>query len=266
VTLPEEAILFRAAVGHPGAVTGDPSPATVWTGPRSIGPAGRIAARVHDVLAFARMHLAGGTAPDGTRVLSAASARHMGEHQVDLPDTSTWCDSWGLGWARGHWDGHTVLGHDGSGIGQTAYLRMLPEHRFAVALLTNGGDTQGLYRELFGEVFRELAGVVMPAPLEPPAHPVNIDLAPYVGRYRSNWRTDEVLERDGALVLKVTISGVLDELFPELAIEYQLVPIAEGHFAWREEGTATWESVVFYTLPDGSRYLHHNLRANPLIT
>ena len=85
VTLAEEALLFRTAAGHVD-VTGDPVLAPVWQPPRSIGPAGMICSTPAEVLAFARMHLAGGLAPDGTRVLSAESAAAMTRLEAELPD------------------------------------------------------------------------------------------------------------------------------------------------------------------------------------
>ena len=100
-----------------------------WLLARSMGPAGLITASVQDVLAFARMHLDGGLAADGTRVLSAASCEAMAGKEAELPDTHTLGDSWGLGWIRFGWDGERLLGHDGNTIGQSAFLRLLPSQR-----------------------------------------------------------------------------------------------------------------------------------------
>ena len=126
VTLPEEALLHRTAVGHVGEPDEDPVPATSWALSRSMGPAGMVTASVEDVLTFARMHLDGGLAADGTRVLSAAAVEAMAAKEADLPDTYTLGDSWGLGWIRFGWDGERLLGHDGNTIGQSAFLRVLP--------------------------------------------------------------------------------------------------------------------------------------------
>ena len=59
VTLPEEAILHRTAVGHRrgGARV------QVWGLPRSVGPAGLITTAPHDLLMFARLHLDSGLTP-----------------------------------------------------------------------------------------------------------------------------------------------------------------------------------------------------------
>jgi CubicO group peptidase (beta-lactamase class C family) len=69
VTLPEDALLHRTAVGHVGEPDDDPVPATSWALSRSMGPAGMVTASVEDVLSLARMHLEAGVAADGTRML-----------------------------------------------------------------------------------------------------------------------------------------------------------------------------------------------------
>ncbi len=69
-TLPEEALLHRAAVGHVSETAPSPRGAAAWALPRALGPAGLVNSTRADVLAFARMHLTGGLAPDGTRILS----------------------------------------------------------------------------------------------------------------------------------------------------------------------------------------------------
>ncbi len=122
VTLPEEAILHRAAVGHQ-ARPHDEQPVPAWGLARSVGPAGLITASAADVLAFARMHLADGLADDGTRVLSAAAAISMRQPLVKIPGIATGVTEVGLSWRLADWDGRRVYGHDGSAIGQNAFLR-----------------------------------------------------------------------------------------------------------------------------------------------
>src|SRR4029077_14432140 len=106
VTLPEEALLFRTAAGHVD-VTAEPGLAPVWQLPRSLGPAGLICSAPADVLAFARMHLTGGLAADGTRVLSGESTEAMPKLEADLPDKYSLGDSWGIGRDRLRLGGHT---------------------------------------------------------------------------------------------------------------------------------------------------------------
>ena len=63
MTLPEEAILHAAAVGHVEVRTASRSPPPVWDLPRSVGPAGLIKSTVRDVLGFAKLHLSGRPRP-----------------------------------------------------------------------------------------------------------------------------------------------------------------------------------------------------------
>ncbi|HET9143166.1 serine hydrolase [Actinophytocola sp.] len=259
VTLPEEALLFATAVGHDER-DGDLVPVPAWGLPRSVGPAGLVTARVADVLAFARLHLDGGSA-----VLSPESRAEMAAHQADLPDKHVLGDSWGLGWIRFGWDGHRLLGHDGNTLGQSAFLRVLPEAGLAVALLTNGGHARDLYDDLYREIFAEVAGVTMPDAFAPPAEPVEVDVTPYAGVYeRAGVRMEVESGPDGPL-LRTTITGPLAELVPDPVEEYPLVGVGPALFAVRAPQTRTWMPVTFYELATGERYLHFGVRATPRV-
>jgi CubicO group peptidase (beta-lactamase class C family) len=265
-TLPEEALLHRAAVGHVGEDPNDLKVAPVWGLPRSLGAAGLITSTVADVLGFARLHLGGGLAPDGSRVLSEASAAAMADKHADLPDPYSLGDSWGLGWIRFGWDRHRLIGHDGNTIGQSAFLRLLPERGLAVTLLTNGGNARDLYEELFREIFSELADVAMPYPLAPPAEPIQVDVRRYVGTYERASVHHEVLERDGSAVLRITIVGSIAELVPEPTREYPMIPVKEDLFVVKDPTAQTWSPVTFYALPSGQQYLHFGARATPRVS
>lgn len=265
-TLPEEAVLHRVAVGH---ITPDPEqdPEVVKTFlmPRPLGPAGLISATAADVTSFARMHLLGGVAPDGTRVLSGGSTEAMQAHELDLPDKHTLGDSWGLGWIRFDWNGERLYGHDGSTFGQNAYLKVLPSQGLSVALLTNGGHTTDLYRDLYQEVFSEVAGLDMPEQLTPP------DQAPtpapetgrHVGTYERSSVTTEVFEGDDGLVLRIIPTGATAEASGATTEELTLHPVEENLFVTQPPGQESWMPVMFYQLPDGSDYVHYGARANP---
>jgi CubicO group peptidase (beta-lactamase class C family) len=263
-TLPEEALLHRAAVGHVGEAGEEPVRApSAWGLPRSVGPAGLISATVGDVLTWARVHLNGGEAADGTRILSEASTAAMTEKEAELPDKHTLGDSWGLGWIRFGWDGKRLIGHDGNTLGQAAFLRILPDEGLAVTLLTNGGNTRDLYEDLYRELFAELAGVEMPRPLEPPADPVSVDVTPLLGRYERASVTVDVLERDGAPILRTEITGPLAAMVPETVHEYPMTPVEASLFVVREPEAQTWTPVTFYELPTGEKYMHFGVRATP---
>jgi dipeptidyl aminopeptidase/acylaminoacyl peptidase/CubicO group peptidase (beta-lactamase class C family) len=262
VTLPEEAILHPAAIGHIDD-HGEQVTTPVFLLPRSLGPAGLITAPVADLLGFARLHLAGGLAPDGTRVLSEASTVAMTEHEADVPDKYILGDSWGLGWIRFGWDGERLIGHDGNTLGQAAFLRILPEQGLAVALLTNGGNTRDLYQDLYRELFATLADVQMPQPLTPPSEPVEVDVTPYVGTYARESVRMEVLAEGPTL--RTTVLGPLAEMVPDPVDEYPMVPIGPALFAVKPPEADTWAPVTFYELPTGERYVHFGARATPRV-
>ncbi|GAA1757661.1 serine hydrolase [Nocardioides hankookensis] len=267
MTLPEEAILHAAAVGHVDA-DGEQVPTPVWDLPRSVGPAGLIKSTVRDVLAFARLHLSDGLAADGTRVLSAESTALMTTHQADLPDKFILGDSWGLGWIRFGWDDQRLIGHDGNTLGQAGFLRILDAedgHDVAVALLANGGHTRDLYEELYREIFAEVAGIEMAHPFTPPAEPVEVDVTPYVGTYARSSVKMEVFVGDDGPTLRTTVLGPLAEMVPDPVDEYPLVPVGPALFAVRPPEADTWAPVTFYELPTGERYVHFGVRATPRV-
>ena len=210
-----EAITFRAAMGHveqePGA---GPQPAPMWAMARSNSPAGSmLAMRPRDLLAFARMHLEDGRAADGTQVLAPGTAAAMHAREVGLPDLGLMGSSWGLGFERFDLPAGEIIGHDGSTIGQGAFMRMDAGSGVAVALLSNGGDMFSLYHDLVGHVLEALTGNGLPALPKPPADPQPVDASKYVGTYSADVFELEVSqEDDGRIWLEMTPKGMFEEL------------------------------------------------------
>ncbi|MGW5487904.1 serine hydrolase domain-containing protein [Streptosporangium sandarakinum] len=266
MTLPEEALRFRVAMSHLGGPGQDPDPAPAWDlMPRSAGPYGRVIVSAGDVIRFVRMHLDGGTAPDGTRVLSADAVAAMQRREVDSPDKWTvGADGWGLGWTLYDWDGVPGYGHDGSAVAQHSYLRVVPHAGVAVVLLTNGGGTDGLYAELFRELLAELAGVRMPAPFGPAANPPAVDMTPLVGTYRREGVVTTVTQDgDGRAHIRYEFVDGMKDFSPPL--EMDLLPVSETVFA-ASGGPAYGEGhipVVFSTLTDGTPCVYIGMRATP---
>ncbi|MEU4442361.1 serine hydrolase domain-containing protein [Actinosynnema sp. NPDC050801] len=258
MTLPEDVLRFRSAMGHLGEPGEVPVPAPVWGLPRSAGPAGTINATAADVLRFARLHLDGGRTPDGTVVLAADQVAAMHRPVVEPPAGEATGMRWGLGWIAYDWPGGRVIGHDGATVGQKAYLRAVPEAGVAVVLLTNGGVPAEVYQRLFAELLTEHAGVAPPL-FEPPAEPPVVPVGQYVGSYPREGYDVTVTERDGVLRLRGVTTGELAGI--NAVTEVDLVPVEEGLFAARRNEHEPWAPVVFYRLPDGSPYLHFSMRA-----
>lgn len=267
-TLPEEAIMQRAAIGHVGLDENGPVQADRWSLPRSMAPAGLINATAADVLDFARMHLEGGVASDGTRLLDEELVAQMQEPQVEMPDPYTLGNAWGLGWILFDMDGRRVIGHDGTTIGQYAFLRIVPDEGLAIVLLTNGTGGRAVMTELFREALAELAGLRMPASLQAPADSFPADVTEIVGTYERAGVTAEVFVREADDVLRVrtTLTGPLASMLPTPVQEHSLLAVAENEFVIAMEGTDLTIPVIFYALPTGEPYMHSGVRASPKVT
>jgi CubicO group peptidase (beta-lactamase class C family) len=255
--LPEEAILHRAAVGHREHPR-ELDPVSSWMLARALGPAGLITASAADVLAFARMHLDGGIGGDGARVLSDDSTAAMRQPQARIPTAGHAADWVGLPWRLRQWGDRRLFGHDGSTIGQTAYLRIEPDSGIAVCLLTNAADSQNLYRAVFSEVFGELLGVTPPADPEPVSALAGADYSRHAGRYERVSRRYDIFGRASGLRAVFETTGQLAALRESQTEELDLYPSdASGdNFVCRSHEDEAWTSVSFGTLADGTAYLY----------
>jgi CubicO group peptidase (beta-lactamase class C family) len=266
-TLPEEALLFRTAVGHIVVNPGDPpSRAPVWVLPRIAGPMGLINSTPADVLTFAKMHMDLGKSADGTQILSEASVRAMQEPQIEIPDNHTLGSHWGVGWILFDWAGNKVYGHDGGTIGQAAFLRVAPDANLAVCLLTNGGDAGEVYRKLFAELFDELAGIPVPQLPKALETPLEMDLAAYAGTYERLGIRIDLEPADGILAGTTTMSGPLAQMLPNPVQKMRFVPVDSETFLVYSEGDGPPTPAVFYDFVDGvPRYVHLGARAHPRV-
>jgi CubicO group peptidase (beta-lactamase class C family) len=263
-TLPEDVLRYRAAIGHIEPPGRERRTAPAWGLPRTAGPPGGICSTAGEVVRFARLHLAG-----GTPVLSREAVDAMQSPQVAVPSGGDGLSSRyrGLGWSIFEWGGRTVLGHDGGTIGQTAFLRVVPDADLAIALLTNGGNALGLFRGLFGELLPALAGVDLPAQLLPPEPPLPVDPFQYVGVYEREGASIRVVARDGGIAALQTVTGLGSELTPEpVELPLRLASMDDDLFlTGHPSAPGVWLPVRFVTLPDGSRLLHISGRATPRI-
>lgn len=230
VTLAEEAIMYRAAVGHLAA---DSTPVTTWQLPRSIGPVGLITASASDLLEFAALHLT------DDRYAS------MQEPQVPFAGGIGGFSDLGLSWRIYDWDGRRLFGHDGTTISQQAFLRIDPAARLIVCLLTNSGNGTALFEPLANEVFTHFTGVGHPRPPQPIDAPIDDQ---HVGAYeRASVRLD-VVRRDGQLFMTYRATGDRLAFTDQPSHEYELRPTAPAdgnHFVTRESATHSWVPVTF---------------------
>ena len=210
VTFAEDAIAHPLAVGH---VPNPEDPESLMISPqwglfRSCGPMGAsVVATAGDVVRFALLHLDGGLAADGTRLLAADLVAAAQQPQITLVDDTVLGEAWGLGWILDHFGDVAVLGHDGNSFGQNAFMRIAPEERFGFCLQTNVESALTLYRELADWIFEQRLGVTLRQ--DPAPHPTQTvdDPSRYVGTYAREGLAFEIAAAaDGSLLatLKAT--------------------------------------------------------------
>ncbi|MGP3534170.1 serine hydrolase domain-containing protein [Microbacterium sp. RD1] len=271
VSFADEAIVHPVSVGHVPD-QGDPSQLVVsptWGLWRAFGPMGSaVVASAGDVLAFAQLHLNGGVAPDGIRLLDAELAGSMLEQQVELVDDSVLGRGWGLGWILDSWGEVTVIGHDGNSIGQNAFMRLAPEERFGFCLQTNVESALGVYRELAAWLFQRRLGV---GPRPDPAALDDLRVAAperYTGTYQREGLTFRITaDAEGRLLATVTPShGVAQDQGWVPMIDLPLKPVAREDSFLLKLPIADADLLAVFFNPDDAdelpSYLHFGGRAH----
>lgn len=173
---PGDVMTHRFAVGHHVA-EGGAKVARPWPLPRSLWPAGGLICNVKDLLSYARFHVGDGSVNDATRLLSAESMAQMRSPQVAI-----WGDgAVGLSWHTGKLGRAHFIVHLGGTIGQNSSLELIPEHGFAVIVLTNADQGNSVTTEASRWALKEYLGLEAPEPK--PIESTEEELAQYVGRY-----------------------------------------------------------------------------------
>jgi CubicO group peptidase (beta-lactamase class C family) len=202
----DQALAFRTAIGHvhpePGSAL---APLRHWAVMPPSNPAAgnQLAMSARGLLAIARMHLADGRSPDGSPVLSEASARLMRERQVDHPAALGVPSSHGLGWWLTR---DRLVEHGGGSTGVAAMLRTAPRHGVAAVVLTNAESGGAIVDDLLEPVFAEHAGL-RPAPElpTPDAGTRVADPRAYLGHFESRQYRLEVTRPDDNRLRLTTI-------------------------------------------------------------
>lgn len=250
---PEQLLLRPVAVGHvPGPDGAQVAP--VWRLDPGAAPAGTtLCATIDDLLGFARLHLDDGATPEGGRVLAPETAqlmrrRHLPRHGV-TGDAHA-----GYGWGVNEWDGVAVITHDGGTLAHFSTLVVVPDHRAAFAVLTNGVGGMALHASLVADLVRDTLGITrpgLPQVDDPDNRPPDLDLAAYTGTYhRAGVRTCVRVE-DGQLIADVEASLAPGQPPTTLSVPIHpvgdrfvhgaLPPLGEGPVDFLlEDGEARW--------------------------
>jgi hypothetical protein len=154
--------------------------------------AGGVSMSLNDVLRYAQFHLGEVAGADGKPVLSPASLELMRTPKVDKRGTD---EQMGMGWHLRKVGGVMTAAHGGT-LGHILLLELVPERRFAMAILTNHSNGWRLIQEVEREALRTLEGMALdPAQAighrglnetmaDAPLLATQPDAAPYVGTYR----------------------------------------------------------------------------------
>jgi CubicO group peptidase (beta-lactamase class C family) len=178
----------RRAAGH--EVTADGAvPVEPWV-TRAYGPAGTsVVSTGTDLLRFAALHLDDSSLA-GLRAVHAPVSIYG------------WLDSWCLGWARFDWAGGPAWGWDGVVNGERSVLRIMPDHRAAVVLMTNSSTGRALYRSLVADLMESVFTISVPPLRVAPAAGAAGDLSRFVGVYAWPDRQVEVTATTRSLLIK----------------------------------------------------------------
>jgi CubicO group peptidase (beta-lactamase class C family) len=184
-TLPQEALLHRASVGHHfDTASGKLIRVSNAFLPLSYAPAGTtLMTSARNLVEFARAHMNGGVGSNGSRILSTCSAEAMQRLSVNNHGKGyTYGLDMGLGWMIAD-DG--LIHHAGGGPGTASVLYAYPKQQWAVALLTNTGQGLNLINELMEPWLKE-RGTAKPLgmiDIRLPSQSVEVQSARYVGTY-----------------------------------------------------------------------------------
>jgi CubicO group peptidase (beta-lactamase class C family) len=188
----EDMVTHRVAAGHTSLPEG-PRVTRPWSIPRAGHPMGGLVSCVEDLLQWARFQMS-----DGMGLLKRETLDHA---QAALKPAGAMADAIGVAWQSVDVGGARVVQHGGSWLNQLSTFRMVPEHGFAVVVLTNGHRGAELHGAVSGAALEAYLGLRSePKPTLPLGE---AELREYVGRYDAVLDDVELSLREGVLTLDV---------------------------------------------------------------
>jgi CubicO group peptidase (beta-lactamase class C family) len=227
VMLPAEFLRYRSALGYdPDHESGGWKQTAELIGPRGTHPAGTaVSMSAASLLELGRIHMRGGLAADGTRILSEAGVAELQQPLTGVVPALPDCQ----GWALYQGGGTNLYNHYGGTAGQNAWFGIIPERGFAMAVLSN--SQTGAFEinlNLTPDLLRELVDFEIDHP-EPAAQSEAPELESYVGRFERHAMNIEVFRSEEGL--RIRVDDHFDgELNPGPDDSYALVPAGVNRF------------------------------------
>ncbi len=208
---PNDIMTRRFAVGHNQSPDGVIKIGRPWALARAGCPAGGFGASANagDQIAWARFHLGGGTAPDGTRLLSKDLLDLMKQPTVEMHGSALG-DYVGISWLMRDLGDVRIVGHGGTTIGQHSEFTTVPALNFALISLTNCGPNGAQLNDLFQKwAFAEFLGIT---DADPEALVLgDAALAGYAGTYEVLHAFAHVVAKNGGLEITVELKAEAKE-------------------------------------------------------
>ena len=153
-----------------------------WPLPRAVQPVGGIITNVQELLRYASFHMSDGAitndAGEQMQLLSRQSIATMQTPQFTIWGKDEFI---GLSWFLDDADGVRCVSHGGGTTGQISLFAMVPEHKFALAIVTNAMEGGTINRAVYRWAIAHYLGAT---PFEhTPIASSSAKLAEYVGRY-----------------------------------------------------------------------------------
>ncbi len=168
-------------------------------------------------------------------------------HWVD-PD---WETTWGLGFVVRRVEDQTLVGHGGGCPGYITFFGMVPKHKLAVIVLTNGGDSNT--RALTTAIMKTVGGALPKA--EKPSEEELPDFSRYEGNFNTRaWGGEAAIRQWGDKLVVIGLPS--DELDPT-----RLKHVSEHTFVRLTDDDEPREEWVFEIGDDGvtARVQRHSI-------
>jgi len=233
----------QLATGYSRRLPHSPRHPSPFTDCQGLTPAANMSSTVEDLARFAMLQFR--TDPvGGAQILRGSTLREMQRVHWLEPD---WQAGWGLGFRIVRQHGKTYVGHGGSVRGYRTEVRLCPNDKIAVIVLTNADDGYPLmYVDKACQwVAPAILRAMAPAPTATTPQPV---WQQYVGKYRNAWGDVQILILNGAL-------RMIAPLQPDPTLTLAtLIPVAEHTFRLdTPDGFSAPGALVVFELDDAGQ-------------